>query len=245
MNDLILKAIESSFDLQDKANRIMAGDDWVSEDIDWVTCAMVELGESVTWTGYKHWKKVEHNWHQAFVEVVDSYHFMLSFAISRGVKPQDTWSADLSAAVLDRCRYSVEQFKRADGLNAQKTLVKKAVKKLLKFCLAAEDNQTLYADDHHPRHVVVHHLYAAAAMGFSPEDFFNAYVPKNTLNLFRQDNGDREGTYPRMWHFKGEEIEDNQVVEALVKEDPTLALNSDRLTQALHAHLKAFNKYDL
>lgn len=230
-------AIESSFLLQDAANKVMAGPDWKEQGLDWTTCALAELGEFFGWTAYKHWKKSDDyqpNWHQAFIEIVDSYHFMLSAAIEYDVTPGKALKQALESVSITNEREALEAFTNATTVGEKKSLAKNAVKSLMAYCLDAEDNPSKLSK------VVSEHLAAAAAVGFSRDEFFAAYVPKNTLNLFRQFNGDRQGTYPRMWEFEGQTIEDNQVVEILTKRNPELALDSIGLATELGKILSSF-----
>lgn len=229
MNLNLEKAIEQTMKLQDTANKVMAGEDWTKKGIDWTSCSLAELGEAMGWTGYKHWKKTEPNFFQAFIEVIDSYHFMLSLAIERGTSPNTlaVSAATFSNIFADKAEY----FRNCSDLNEQKKIAKFGLKELTKCCLDAEDSTpALWL-------TAQAHLKAAAHLGFDAQDFFKIYVSKNTVNLFRQANGDREGNYPRIWNFEGEQIEDNQVVEILVKRDPELGYDADRLTQTLQGLL--------
>lgn len=223
------KATEQSVSLQDAANKIMAGEDWKSKKIDWVTCSLAEIGEGVGWLGYKHWKKQEPNFHQAFIEIVDSYHFMLSKALESGV--------DGSALYVNAEPYMDINQRLANSFNAEAEIEKKkasgkmAFKGLALDCLEAERSSF-------PMNMVLaDHLRAAAMIGLNAEAFFAGYIPKNCLNLFRQKNGDRDGLYPRIWTFEGQEIEDNQVVEIMVRLRPSLATDSAALTLALEEAL--------
>lgn len=222
-------AVAQTMSLQDKANQVMAGGDWTKNGIDWVSCAVVELGESFPWSAYKHWKKMEHNFFQAFVEIVDSYHFMLSLAIERGITAQALSEHAKKALMLVELQAS--KFNESTDLDEQKRMAKTGLKQLMAHCLQAEFDNEILAK------TVAAHLIAASQMGFNEEDFIRAYVPKNCLNLFRQHNGDRAGQYPRMWHFEGQEIEDNQVVETLVKRNPDLAYDSVALASELQSIL--------
>lgn len=233
MSDLN-KSVEQSIRLQDAANKVMAGEAWTSKGIDWVTCSLVEIGEAFGWLAYKHWKKgVEPNFHQAFIEIVDSYHFMLSLAIEMGVSAEDLSSHAAQYAQINN--RLVDEFHAEQDIEKKKALGKFALKELAAHCLDTQrtPKEILY--------VVSAHLRAAASIGFGEGEFFAGYIPKNTLNLFRQKNGDRQGTYPRMWSFEGATVEDNQVVEFLVKKEPSLAFDSFALDAKLQSILDSMS----
>ena len=64
----------------------------------------------------------------------------------------------------------------------------------------------------------------------SLDDLYVAYVGKNVLNFFRQDNGYKEGTYIKNWAGR----EDNEHLVELVQQLDTAAGDfSDQLYKAL------------
>lgn len=64
------------------------------------------------------------------------------------------------------------------------------------------------------------------------QDAFTQYVSKNVLNLFRQENGYKTGTYVKIW--QGEE--DNVVLARLMS---ALDPNRPDFAEALHTGLQA------
>jgi len=239
MNPNLLKAIESSMQLQDVGNKIVVGQDWTKKGVDWTSCVLTELGNALDWNSYKHWNKSGHyqqEWHPSFAlqAIVESYHLMTSAAIEKNLT-----AADLLAPVDSLDNYqallnTVKSFHQQNSIEAKKSFAKQGVKNLMRFCLVAEQEPFLL------RMVVSQHLAAAASLGFNTTQFFEAHLPKNTLTLFRLANGDKEGTYPRMWQFEGDTIDDNLVVEIITERDHSLALDSNRLTEELGKILKSF-----
>jgi dUTPase len=66
--------------------------------------------------------------------------------------------------------------------------------------------------------------------GMDYDELYTAYVSKNVLNFFRQDNGYKEGTYVKNWQGR----EDNEhLVELLVELDSAAADFADRIYAAL------------
>jgi len=61
-------------------------------------------------------------------------------------------------------------------------------------------------------------------------DLYSQYVGKNVLNMFRQDNGYKEGTYKKIWDGK----EDNEyLVDILISLDPDKNTFKDQIYSAL------------
>ncbi len=68
------------------------------------------------------------------------------------------------------------------------------------------------------------------ASGLNLDTLYQAYVGKNVLNFFRQDNGYKEGSYVKLWQGR----EDN---EHLVELTEALDTDSDSYAQDLYAAL--------
>jgi len=235
-----LKAIKQTCELQDKANQVMAGGDWTNLNIDWVSCACAELGESYTWSGYKHWKRQEVNLHQLGIEVIDTYHFMLSMAIEKGVCAESIFKAAFNEVSVKsretmRALCAENLTKGESGVAVLKTRIKSSIKASLAWALSCDNNPKLLEN------TAQELMLLASVVGFSDEQFLSNYLVKNCINIYRQKLGDREGKYPRMWIFRGETIEDNQVAEILTKENPALAMDVVALEAALNDALRQFH----
>lgn len=240
----LTKAIEQTMVLQDAANKVMCAKrfpdvaSWKDAGIDWYSCALAEMGESFGWTGYKHWKDVAPDWHQTFVEVVDTYHFMLSRAIELGVTAQDL-AEEVKRA--EPSRKLTLELQYGQDIEGKKDVAKTAIKETMKWILRADSLHDDKGEKECLAYTVAALASCGAAMGFRLEDLFSVYVPKNTLNMFRQHNGDPTGDYPRHWNVQGKTLEDNQVVELLVKANPKLAFDAEALTAELSKKLKEHN----
>ena len=67
------------------------------------------------------------------------------------------------------------------------------------------------------------------------DELYEIYVGKNVLNMFRQDNGYKEGTYNKVWNGR----EDNEhLIELLEEINVAPALVPEKLYAALQ------NRYD-
>lgn len=79
---LKLSMIAHMMTMQDTMNTIVIGRDWVDEgnhpEVDFTSAMAAEAGEFPDHMGFKWWKKQEPDVHQAKLELVDIYHFMIS-----------------------------------------------------------------------------------------------------------------------------------------------------------------------
>lgn len=67
-------------------------------------------------------------------------------------------------------------------------------------------------------------------------ELYDTYVAKNVLNMFRQDNGYKQGTYKKFWGG----VEDNVVLERLMAKYPEAT--PDDLIRALAVEYKALTQ---
>ena len=79
---LKLSMIAHMMEMQDSMNTMIIGRDWVDsithENVDFLAAMSAEAGEFPDHMGFKWWKKQEADVHQAKLELVDIFHFMIS-----------------------------------------------------------------------------------------------------------------------------------------------------------------------
>jgi len=154
--------------------------------------------------GWKWWKKQDPDIEQVKLEIIDIWHFGLSMLLE---------SADdtdlLISAIADD--FSVTAPSQVPLLEAVETFA----------------TTTLAERNFSPSKFKS--LMDAANM--TVDDLYVGYVGKNTLNLFRQDFGYKEGTYQKIWDGR----EDN---EHLVEGAETLDTGALTFRDDLYAFLK-------
>lgn len=199
--------------LQDRLNSII-NPDWVNGGARFLRAAFVESAEALEHHGWKWWKKQTIDLPQVQMELIDILHFYLSHTLvcSAGAAPEATHTlmADLSAPeaiVLDGQPY------RLPDLDVPQLL---ELIGGLAVCGRAS-------------YKTLEHTMARCELSW--QDAFTQYVSKNVLNLFRQENGYKTGTYVKTWH--GEE--DNVVLARLMS---SLDPQRDDFAQALHTGLQ-------
>lgn len=192
--------------------------EWLTAGYPFLRAAFVESGEAMDHYGWKWWKKQEPNEEQFGVELIDILHFYLSHTLICNGGDLDSASRILQVTTDERrghvrgVSFDDQWYSFAD----MDTLAK--VELLGGLAVSRRMSWPLLFD-----------LFAAANM--TEDDVFGIYVGKNVLNMFRQANGYKEGTYIKDWF--GEE--DNQVMSRLLAN--LSSVDPDDLPMCLEAAL--------
>lgn len=150
-------------------------EDWRNAGFEWYRAIWMEASEMLEHYGWKWWKRQEPDIMQVKLEVVDIVHFGLSIRLMQN--PSISATAAGIADDFQNPSSSVD-IRTSIELLAKQTLVDQGAH----FSIVAG---------------VMGHL------GMSFDELYEIYVGKNVLNMFRQDNGYKEGSYQKIW--KGRE----------------------------------------
>jgi hypothetical protein len=196
------QALLNMLEMQNRMNT-RVHEDWIGQRFEWYRAAWIECGELIEHFGYKWWKKQEADIPQVQLEIIDIWHFGMSALI--------TEEGDLER-VADRILADLADY-QASGQG-----VREATESLALYCLQHKSFSA----------ACFWELMLAADMDF--DQLYTAYVGKNVLNFFRQDNGYKEGTYIKQWQGR----EDNEhLVELLASLDSNRADFAERVYSSL------------
>ena len=196
------QALITMLSLQDRMNR-KVHPQWIGQNYEWFRAIWIECGELIEHYGYKWWKKQTPDLPQVRLEVIDIWHFGLSALFIDG-KPLERIADEIVAAL--------------EGFEARGDDVREATEALAAYAL---NHRTVSVP-------LFWELLHAVDLDF--DELFRQYVGKNVLNLFRQDNGYKEGHYRKSWAGR----EDNEhLVELMNGLDASAAGYADRLYAAL------------
>jgi hypothetical protein len=198
--------------LQHEANSVMS-DNWLlsnNSTIWYFRAGAQELSELIGHLGIKWWKN-EHpteelmvaSWEQAVMELIDYIHFSIS-DVTRTYAEKGQFDAHEVADVL-AVQADVAETKICQTRIEIIGEVETAIATILNCKTASW----------------VHANHIADAMQLVGTDLFNMYMSKNLLNKFRTSNGQREGTYMKIW----DGVEDNVYLVKYLNE----ALKEDNL----------------
>ena len=179
-------------ELQDSMNTKVNAD-WRNAGNEWYRAIWMESSEMLEHYGWKWWKHQEPDTMQVKLEVVDIVHFALSIRLEQGQSLEDT--AELIATDFENSMQAED--------------VRKTIECLALLTLTDQG---------------AHFTFIAGVMKYldmSFDELYEIYVGKNVLNMFRQDNGYKQGTYNKIWNGR----EDNEYLADIMKQ-----LNADSQT---------------
>ncbi len=177
---------ETMIKLQHKFNEETI-ENYLDKNLNWNSAIIAESGELLDSLGYKWWQKVVPDMDNVKVEAIDLLHFIISYEIQLNSK-----KPEFLEIVIERFEtYFTLENKRTLSLNL----------------LIDELNFNMYH-----RFTTMKAIFNELKM--SNEDIYIAYIVKNCLNKFRQDNGYKDGSYIKIWNGR----EDNVVAYTIANE---------------------------
>lgn len=192
--------------LQSEMNAIV-NPNWPSAGYNWSRAILVEAVEAMDHHGWKWWKKQECDIAQLRVELVDIWHFMLSYFSEEVLLPLGEYddqrrdnalqdlSRSLSSFINNEKHHSFDI--QLDGVTYGREVTLLESLQLMAG-LAAAFNATTVGGSGYNRLLMVFSL-ALEKSGMTWNDLFTDYIGKNCLNRFRQANGYKAGTYIKNW----------------------------------------------
>jgi dimeric dUTPase (all-alpha-NTP-PPase superfamily) len=195
---MLKSQFKSMLALQDTMNT-KVNPEWRTAGYSWHRAIFIETAEFMEHLGWKWWKAQAPDIAQAQIELVDIWHFMLSDTI---VRTEDDEAAAWLSSKWHQLGWSAYP---SDPLR-------------LAEMFAATTVQDESAD-------IAMFRQLCKAVGLDDDRLYTMYVGKNVLNIFRQDNGYKAGTYIKTWHGQ----EDNVWLARVMEENPSFGPDELRL----------------
>jgi len=201
------QALVNMLQMQDRMNS-RVHENWIEQEFEWYRAIWIECGELIEHYGYKWWKKQQPDLQQVQLEVIDIWHFGMSALFRDGNEIEEI---------------AIEIEEELAGFTPSGLGVREATE-----ALALDSLQT-----HGFSPSRFWELLLAADLDF--DRLYSAYVGKNVLNFFRQDNGYKTGDYAKNWAGR----EDNEhLVELVAPLDKNAADFADQLYSALESRYR-------
>lgn len=208
--------IRRMFNMQNKLNKATCGDSWMTGETDsgntinWNRCIYMEAVEAIDSFNWKHWKDLngEPDWKNAKVEIIDIWHFLMS-----EIMHKDNIDLVDNFAIL------------APSENPSQENIINLLEKII--ILSAVSSEKRERSDLVTLSNVFFELLAEAGMDIS--ELYANYLVKNQLNVFRQNNGYKDGTYIKHW----DAVEDNIIALNIMQTNPQFT--PDELYAALES----------
>ena len=174
-------------ELQHQFNKQVA-EDYLEKGFNWNSAIIAESGELLDSLGYKWWKKQEPDMENVKVEAIDLLHFVISDILQLNYNYEES----LIASFIDETISEFEESFTSD-------IYEKEFEDEDLFGLV---NILNYNEI--PRFATLKIMFKKLDM--SNEDVYIAYITKNCLNKFRQDNGYKDGSYIKNWNGREDNI---------------------------------------
>jgi len=186
--------------------------------IDYRRCAWMETAEFVDSFDWKHWKHGKDDIENAKTELVDIWHFLMASELIGDGTPSDILLDILASILWQKSKSSdteVPIFATAEAFIGS---------------LIDRRNPIFPASDElNPNNPFCIFLDLCNSVHLSFDELYQRYIVKNTLNIFRQDNGYADGSYIKIWETKAED----NVFAVEFAEKLSDGLSKDRLYDVL------------
>lgn len=194
--------IKEMLELQHQLNAVI-NPDWKTAKNSWTRAIWVEAAELMDHIGWKWWKAQGTNVAQAHIELVDIWHFILSQFAETG-DDMDVVASELHHRLFDQGRRVIFIRNKIHSLNEMDLLDR--VEAMASLAASGNDCTAAFAA-------------CCEELELDWDELRRIYVGKNVLNLFRQANGYKQGTYIKDWNG----AEDNVRLEETMKSSPHLS----------------------
>lgn len=185
----VRKLVQLMLDCQDRLNAQIEGNNWRESNLPWYRAIWMECAELMDCFPWKWWAKKEIDKQNALIEIVDAWHFVLSWSLQENHPlPEIMESLEIGRNNCIRA-FSPEKAMEGVELMARLSLKRDFAGVVLVF----------------------HDL--MNSLSCDVEKLAKIYFAKNVLNQFRQKKGLKKGTYRKHWNG----VEDNVVMLNLVE----------------------------
>jgi dimeric dUTPase (all-alpha-NTP-PPase superfamily) len=204
--------LKTMLDMQLEFNKSL-GEKWPYRK--YLLAAAMETSEGIDHTDWCWWKKQQYDLPQLQMELVDIWHFVISYYLSQYFASTGAYLMNAivngdDEILFDGCWYRFDQMSTLSKLrlfSAMAFVDKVNVKLFL----------SIIKDCH-----------------LSTDDLYKMYIGKNVLNKFRQDHGYKDDHYKKDW----DDTEDNVYLNSILKpmnHDCDIDLLRDQIYRSLEA----------
>ncbi len=194
--------------LQQELNDSTNGKNWEegitknAKEIDWRRCIFMESAELIDSYPWKHWKSIDAkaDIDNAKIEVVDIWHFVMSLALE-----------DYKINLKGDIGFLANKIEKLANYNL--LLENSNINPNHKDTISHIENMIRAVFTHKTVEEIMDKLITISIdVGLNLDSIYKLYIGKNILNVFRQDNGYKDGSYIKIWNGK----EDNEVMSEIL-----------------------------
>ncbi|MAF42857.1 MAG: dUTP diphosphatase [Parcubacteria group bacterium] len=190
--------------------------DWRKKDNDWLFAASVEAVEMIDHIGWKWWKKQHRDIKQAKMELIDIWHFALSYFMTVKLTPtsEEKDIGDIAKEICTDIRYFIDGKRFEKSIENNKELNFVGCVKGFMHHAGSQIGFPMY-----------YYLYLLRLCDMSYSELYLMYIGKNMLNLFRQDKGYNEGFYQKIWSGKEDNEHLSEILSNIDTSDKDIQVN--------------------
>ena len=208
--------VAAMFSLQKDMNA-KVDPEWIQARYPYLRAVAIEGAEAIEHHGWKWWKKQDKDLAQLQMELIDIWHFLLSEFLLRHEGNEHKALTSLTNHLKGISSETTLNFDNQHIQINSCDLVRK-LELLIGTAIAGRIELSLFES-----------IMADCELSWTA--LYCQYVGKNVLNIFRQDNGYKKGSYKKVWRGK----EDN---EHLVEILNSLDTNSNVFREEIYAALE-------
>lgn len=218
MSKLPRNQLVTMLELQSKLNSIVNAN-WLAANQAFLRAVFIESAEAIEHYGWKWWKKQTPNLGQVQIELIDILHFYLS-----DVLVQSGGVISTAADLIEQELSSTEFFVLFDShnYNPKKMSINEMLELIAGLATVRRRSFALLQE-------------VMSSCGMNWDSTFRQYLSKNVLNIFRQDNGYKDGTYIKIWNDR----EDNEYLADFMVD---IDYSTPSLADDLYFKLEGFYK---
>lgn len=175
----------------------MINPDYLLNPPDFERAARQELSEAAGYLGWEWWKKVPVNEAQCALEFVDTLHFLVSATTALAGKTALIQNKTIEEVTSD----FVDMLLQNTGTAEEFDEVIPAFDGPEDFLLHTVDRvqELLLSAPNACGPMLLGVIAGLGVLGYDADRIYRTYISKNTLNIFRTLNGQKEGKYTKHW----------------------------------------------
>lgn len=200
--------------LQNEMNSVI-NEDWIHKGWDFLRAAAIESCEAIEHHGWKWWKHQSKDLKQLQMEIVDIWHFILSTKIVDNNGNLNKTSDEIFLS-LEQLSDTITFGDKTYNL-AEMNLLSKLDLLVGLFCFKKIELNLFIS--------------ILLECGLDENELYSQYIQKNVLNIFRQNNGYKDGSYIKIWNNE----EDNVHLVRIAK---TIDIDSPMYSRKIYEKLE-------
>lgn len=216
----VRRKIKEMFKLQCQLNEELVPD-WLERRLRFENAIIVEVAELIDCLGYKWWKHQEIDEANARVEIVDIWHFVMSYVLREDVLDPNNLDRHIDKFSAISAELYIPPYEPVSNWAPVMYYARRLVREV-------ESKDSIVG-------VLEKYFNLLASASMTIDSLYSRYIIKNALNKVRMMNGYKDGTYIKDWNG----IEDNHVAtEMLFHDTPDYDTCVQKLNDYYNTHIK-------